>query len=633
MEISNNFNNPNKNIFFGDNRIQWVQKGVLTIPELKLAQKIRGNFDAVSAVYLKMGPVVQSQFKGLHSKLEEVPKLRGYIFNVKGGNRLQLSKTKTGKNSDEILTFTILDSHNEAKLHFRVSKNGDCYISDLGFGEENIPQKKLDAMKKISAAMEILKKYAENFTLVKRMVERREHGVKTAEQAVKKIIEIDDFSGYKEETTTLMTKFNKVNKLLNKNQGQMVECKQEFLEYGDKRTRGWTFKNPDNGKSYTIFPLAQKATNAVCKITETSQDGSQKVFVLCNDGKVAIPVDINPETLYIRPYNMQFLTEKEAQSNQIREMISFVDKKIDEFECFILEKRSQTPEDKAVEYQRKQNIKIQTEHRRSRRLIEKTLADEQKAKAKAEEKQAKEARNAEKAEKTAYKTKYIKMKPKTPKDKPDQFVLKTEKPEVSKSPEKPKPLEEMKTEETVNPKTPSTFSFIPVEDIVKSLNKIFDTEPSKRSPHLIHEKLPNGKVFAGRFHLNLENGSKITVTHVKSKRFDSFTYYSIKITEKDGTVHYVNIDPSRNLIINSVDGKPTVNKYGKMKFYTSFGYLGKDKWADEIPQYIAEITKQTEGEQRFINFVPTQTIPPERKVNQIFTDALRKIEIDDPFLF
>ena len=576
MEISNNFYNTNNNIFFG-NKINWVRQGTLSRAELNLAKKIRSHFDGVSSVYLKMGPDVQSQFKRLHSKLVEVPRLRGYIFETgKNGNRLQLSKTKTGKDSDEILTFTVLDKNNEAKLHFRVSDNGDYYVSDLGFGEENIPNDKLGAMKKIRSAMEILKKYAENFTLVKRMVERKEHGVKTAEQAVKKIKEINDFSGYKEEITTMMKNFKDVNRLLNKNQGQMVECKQEFLAQGDKRTRGWTFRNSDNGNLYTIFPLAQKATNALCRITETSQDGSQKVFVLCSDGKVAIPRDLNPDTLYIRPYNMQFLTEKEAQSNQVKEMISFVDKKISEFERFILEKRNQTPEQK--------------EHRDWRRLIERLLAKEQKA---VENKQPKSSE----------------IKTKSTKKKPQQTITeKTPTPVMEKNPKTTvtTPIKETAAK-TV---TPKIISYTSIESIVNSLNRILDTKPEQRSTHLIHETLPSGKVFGGRFRIKASDGATIIVSRVKSAQFYDFTYLSMKIIKKDGTTHFININPLENTIIESVDGKPAVDKFGRMKNYKNFGcFSRKNEWAKDLPisQYMEEITKTvTEGEPKYIKYVPTQ---------------------------
>lgn len=640
MEISNNFNNPNnKKIFFGDNRIKWVKYATLTSKEFELIRNIRSQFDAVSSVYSKMGPDVQSQFKGFHSKLVEVPKLRGYIFDVKDTGRLQLCKTKTGTNNDEILTFSVLNGQNEARLHFRVNKNGDCYISDLGFGEENIPQNKLDAIKRINAAMETLKKYAENFLIVRRMIETGR--VSNAEQAVSKIDEINAFSGYKDEINTLMSKFHKVNKLLNKNQGQMVECKREFFGYNQK-SRGWTFKNPHNGKSYMIFPMQQKATNSLCTITEISKDGSKKIFAFCDDGRVAIPVGLNEERIfYLRPYNMQFLTEKEAKSNHIEEMISFVDKKIDEFEYFILKKRHQTPQDMLVKQLKKQQTAYVKEHRTFRSLIERLLAKQQDAAEKAQPKPQKTitkgCQNSDSGKTLIISQPISKStnelcvsKEKPSKIKPKSKTPKTKKP-VQKSPkqtDKSKPTLEIAMTKTNNS---AKLLFMPVENIVASLNKIFDTEPSKRSPHLIHEMLANGNIFRGRFHIERNDGSKITVTRVRSSKFDSFTYYSLKITEKDGITHFINIDPSRNLIINSVDGKPTV-KHGRMKFYTSFEYLGKDKWASEIPQYIEEITKQTKGKPKFIKFVPTQNAQIQDRERKVFT-IIKQCEQEDPFLY
>ena len=64
--------------------------------------------------------------------------------------------------------------------------------------------------------------------------------------------------------------------------------------------------------------------------------------------------------------------------------------------------------------------------------------------------------------------------------------------------------------------------------------------------------------------------------------------------------------------------KITLNKYGRMRFYTSFGYLGKDKWAENIPEYMEEITKQTKGKPKFIKFVPTQQAQIQDREQQAF---------------
>ena len=180
-----------------------------------------------------------------------------------------------------------------------------------------------------------------------------------------------------------------------------------------------------------------------------------------------------------------------------------------------------------------------------------------------------------------------------------------------------------------------------IEEIVSSLDEIFRKNPSERSTHLKHWQLSDGKIFWGKFGIESEDGSEVTVTHVGSKkRSGYFKYYSIKITKKDGETHFINIDPSRNEIIDSVDGKPTINDYGKMKFYTMQRFLNENEWANDVSKYIKEITwNETNGETKVVKSVQSSESPADI-IAERELDVLRELknleenpEAEDPFIF
>ena len=68
------------------------------------------------------------------------------------------------------------------------------------------------------------------------------------------------------------------------------------------------------------------------------------------------------------------------------------------------------------------------------------------------------------------------------------------------------------------------ISFI---ELVGRIKGIFDTPVSERAQHLSHEKLSDGRIFAGKFFVKTKDGVKISVTKIKSARYVDFFLHSV----------------------------------------------------------------------------------------------------------
>jgi hypothetical protein len=98
----------------------------------------------------------------------------------------------------------------------------------------------------------------------------------------------------------------------------------------------------------------------------------------------------------------------------------------------------------------------------------------------------------------------------------------------------------------------------------------------------------------------------------------------------------MNIDPSRMKIIDSVNGKPVTDKYGRMNFLTPLGFLRKNPWAINIPKYLEEITAVApEGQRKFLGIAKRSKSQAEllEEAEKEVMRALRRYEADDTFLY
>ncbi len=133
-----------------------------------------------------------------------------------------------------------------------------------------------------------------------------------------------------------------------------------------------------------------------------------------------------------------------------------------------------------------------------------------------------------------------------------------------------------------------SYNAMRLNKITEELNQIFNLPVEKRSPHLTHEKLSNGTIFAGRFSLTTLDNANITVSRIKSPKYVDFTYYSIKV-KKDGKEFIFNIDPDTSKILKSKDGKPEINKRNIVTYISKEDYLKDNPEASNLPEYLNEI--------------------------------------------
>jgi hypothetical protein len=636
INSTNNSYNKSK-LYFTGSGINWKKVGTLAKEELDVMQNIRRDFDIASMAYINLNDAYQAVFKNLYPDIFSTKKLRGFTFHVQGGKGLQLQKTHNAKNSQELLTFSVINPAENSKLHFKVNNNGDYYVSDADACINKIPKDKLKGLNKIGQDMSLLRRYAQNFTTIRKKIEHSKEPL-SAKEVLKRMEDAASFDGYKQEAENLAEKFRKVNTLLYKNQTQAAHLKEEFFGQYFKKAKGWTFRAED-GSNITLCPTAIKWADTKFYIVKTDKTGERKAFLFFTDGKIASPVVIGGDrALDLRPHNLDYLAPKDLEENGIEGILKFLDKKIDEFEYYILVRRGKTPEQialhqKVVEERKKifakarmEKFKAAKEARikagleapkpkrkrgRPRKVVENTINTETKPEIKVQTQHAKVAQ----AKLVA----------------PKNF---SDKPTVSGSKVEQKPVAQKQIVKQAKTDKYNIYKDTNFEKVVNSLQKILETPAYKRSPHLIHERLSKGRIFEGRFMINAKDGSKVAVSRVKSNKFFDFTYISLRVTKSDGTMNVMNIDPSRMMIIDSVNGTPRLDKYGDMDFLTPLEFLHKNPWAADIPKYMEEILSVEKGAQAKV----IEIQKPKKSQAELLAEAerevqraLRQFEKDDDF--
>jgi hypothetical protein len=120
-----------------------------------------------------------------------------------------------------------------------------------------------------------------------------------------------------------------------------------------------------------------------------------------------------------------------------------------------------------------------------------------------------------------------------------------------------------------------------------------------RSPHLIHGKLPDGRIFGAKVSIIASDGANVTITRMKSPTYTDFSYYSISV-EKDGQKYVVNLDPDFMRIIESVNGKPFVDSKNMIKHISKQELLETIPEAENLPRYFDEFFALKEDAERTV---------------------------------
>ena len=135
--------------------------------------------------------------------------------------------------------------------------------------------------------------------------------------------------------------------------------------------------------------------------------------------------------------------------------------------------------------------------------------------------------------------------------------------------------------------------------LVESIDTLFATPVEMRSPHLIHGKLPDGRIFGAKVSMIASDGANVTITRMKSPTYTDFSYYSISV-EKDGQKYVVNLDPDFMRIIESVNGKPFVDSKNMIKHISKQELLETIPEAENLPRYFDEFFALKEDAERTV---------------------------------
>lgn len=589
----------------------------LTTKEFQQVSEISEWYDKILKIFTSLSNgLYQTKFKALYPNLVSGEKIKGFVFNsfkeLKNKN-LQIVKFNTKENSDELLTFSILDKNNKNLLRYRINKLGKATISAE---EENLSNLSVNPFQQnaiidydkllnsFQAEIENLGFYSENF----KDIYRKTLGRASVDfsQAFSKVKSFQKSSGINvEDIVSINDNYANLNQIINaKNGKDALSLKQLYFgsDFSSK-TKGLVFKNIGPHDNIVSFcPLFSKDDNRIFKIVIMDKNKNpENALVFFDDGKVAKQKILNLETNGYRPNNLEFISDEEIQDLGLKNILSIVNTKISDFKNFVIEKRNILISEKNTI---RENNRIKKEAREQKILEEKRIKKEEKARIKEEAKEQKILE--EKRIKEEKKAKNLEQQQLKKQAKEEMIRLK----EMHKEQLKLEKQSETSKVEKRNPNinkhsriahfAPSYKNFL-LTDLIDALTKLFDTPVEKRSPHLIHEKLANGNIFAGRFYVKAQDGSNITVSKIKSPKYVDFTYYSIKI-EKDGKEFVMNIDSTTGKIISSKNGKPIIDSNNNVLYISKDKFFNKNPESKNLSKYLNEIFEiKSDGKREIVN--------------------------------
>lgn len=664
---TNNYNNNSlnnthlkkTNPYFTGNITKEIQ---LTQKELQQVSVISEWYDKISKIFTSLSSgLYQNKFKSLYPNLVSGEKIKGFVFNsfkeLKNKN-LQIVKFNTKENSDELLTFSILDKNNKNLLRYRINKLGKAIISA---DEENLSQLSINPFQKnttidydkfltsFQKEVENLGFYSENF----KDIHRKTFGRASVDftQAFSEVKSLQKSFGINiKDISNITNNYASLNQVINANNGKdALVLKQAYFNDISAKTKGLIFKNLLGDKTVAYCPLQSKDDNRVFKITiHNSNNELENAFVIFADGRIAKQKILSAETNAFRPNNLTYISDEEINNFEIPKIFTALNDEFEKFKTFIIDTRNSKIQNKIeaketkqkekrqaqkLEKQEKQELKRQ-EKEKQKIKSEKEAQKQEQLKIKQEIKELKEQQKNPKIEQKRLaieeKQKQATLKAQAKAIKIAQKIMKQEEIQLNKFIKK---LAKIKKQQAIlevpniSKRTNTTrYRNLLLKNLSKSLNELFNLPIEQRSPHLIHEKLPNGNIFVGRCSFKASDGAYITVSRIKSPKYVDFTYYSIK-AEKDGKELIFNLDPETSKIINSKNGKPIINKQAIISYISKDDYLQQNPDAINLPMYIKELfNNKPSAKRKIIDLKPTlqQNILTEKE--KAIQKALNDIE-------
>lgn len=597
----------NQQVFTG--KAEQISKEIQLTPEdLQKVSFIADKYEQILKIFSSFNGIYQQKFKSLYPNIVSGEKIKGFVFESIAGlknKHLQIVRFNTKANSDELLTFGLLDYQNKNLLRYRIDKTGKVFISSE---KENLNQLSINPFNNeiqysnyLNSFIEEIKNfsfYSKNFKTINK------NSSNTSPQKVieniDKLKNVQSSTGIKPEIDKIVQNYSDLTNVLNLNRGKdALELKQAYFKNVNPKTKGLVIKDSKNTQSITYCPLISKEDNRVSKIViHNNNNDLENIFVLFADGRIAKQKKLSEETNAFRPNNLEYISDNDIQNFKIKNIFESLNKEFEEFKKFIIENRNSKTDAKNKIIQDK---KLQQEKLQEEKLLKKLEKEQIK-----QEKLALKAQKELLAQESARKKHEEKIKKLAEKDaKIAAEKLIKEQKQIQKAEIKKTQIKEVKTKKATPNNTAQTqeknkqqkvqheikfpsYNEMRLNKITDELNQIFNLPVEKRSPHLTHEKLSNGTIFAGRFSLKASDGTNITVSRIKSPKYVDFTYYSIKV-KKDGKEFIFNIDPDTSKILKSKDGKPEINKKNMVSYISKEDYLKDNPEASNLPEYLNEI--------------------------------------------
>jgi len=612
-----------KPVYFGADISKEIK---LSLQDFEKISAISQMYDNINSFLKNFNFAYRTQFKTLYQNLVFGEKIKGFVFKSIPGienKRFQVVKYPSKyERNQELLTFSIMDSENQNLLRYRVNQQGNVLITSDTENLSGLSKNPFDKNGKIdySTYIDSIAKEMKNLELYAKNYKQSKKVLKSAQKtpgAVNEVINNADFvrtsKGISQEVGELMASYKDFyNELLKKSGKDVLELKQAYLgEDFSVKTKGLMFKNiGKNNESYHFCPIESRSDKRLFKIVVF--DKNEKLtnsLVFFSDGKVFKQRFLSTETNFFRPNNLIQISDNEIEKFGIKEIFKALNNKFVDFKSFIKNTRAAKSSNKELKKAEK-NLKIQEEKKQKELIRQQKLQEHAKLQL---EKQQKKLEQQEKIrEKELKKSQKEQEKIAREKEKSEKILQKQEEKKQKELIRQQKLLERAELQQKFlvqEAKTSKITAPIPVKNngeislgqLKQDLNKLFDTPVEKRSPHLIHERLSNGKVFAGRVMVKSRDDVEIVVSRVKSPKYVDFTYYSIKM-KKDGKEVILNIDSEFDKIIASTpEGKPVIDNKSRIRHISKQEFMAANPEAEKMLPSLCEVFEvKTEGKAKVV---------------------------------
>jgi hypothetical protein len=435
----------------------------------------------------------------------------------------------------------------------------------------------------VEREMELLRAYSEYYPKIKSKLgfgELKSTIVNLIEAAKDALIS----GNIKGEIQQVMGDYEKLNKVLN-NDFKHYSFRLKEAYFGkDVQKKGKELTFSTNDGFIKFCPLRTNDDRVFRLWKFDNQNDLKYAVVSFSDGSLAIPKEME-KFQDIRPYNLVKITDKQIEDMGIKEDFNVLSGKFTEFIDFIKDFSSKYKLERGYKeiksFDEINKIKLEKEEAK---LKKRTRAEwfEELRNRKAEKEQARLQKKIQKEQRKAQKLQeQLEAKQKLAEEKAKRRLEKTQNSEKIK----------IKKVQTNKENTPQkVFNKQGLEGVVlsrlaKEIKAVFDTPIENRSPNILHDTLKDGRPFAGRIYAIADDGTKISITKVKSPRYVEFTYYSIKL-EKNGVNTFLNLDMNNGaIILSTVNGQPIL-AHNQIKHLSKEQMVKITPMTNEIPKYL-----------------------------------------------